>query len=69
MKNGLSGGRLSFFITPRIHGNVLAWLKPDSASQKSKQVVENILRWEEDGGKIMERDDATLDHKKEKSNG
>ncbi len=54
MKNKLSNGRLSFFFTPRIHGNVLAWVKPASESERSKRVIENILRWEDDGGPVSE---------------
>jgi hypothetical protein len=54
MKNKFSNGRLSYFFTPRIHGNVLAWVKPASESEKSKRVIENILRWEDDGGPVSE---------------
>ena len=54
MKNKFSNGRLSYFSTPRIHGNVLAWVEPASASERSKRVIENILRWEDDGGLIIE---------------
>jgi len=54
MKNKLSSGRLSYFFTPRIHGNVLAWVKPVSAAQRGRRVNENILRWEDDGGPFFE---------------
>jgi hypothetical protein len=54
MKNKFSNGRLSYLVTPRIHGNVLAWVKPASQSEKSKRVIENILRWEDDGGKVFD---------------
>ena len=55
MKNKFSTrGRLSYFFTPRIHGNVLAWVKPASNSKRSKSVIKNLLRWEEDGGLIIE---------------
>ena len=54
MKNEYSNGRLSYFFTPRIHGNVLAWITPASKSERSKQVTENILRWEDDGGPVSE---------------
>lgn len=54
MKNKFSNGKLSYFFTPRIHGNVLAWIKPASQSEKSKRVIENILRWEDDGGKVFD---------------
>jgi len=52
MKNKFSNGRLSYFFTPRIHGNVLAWIKPASESERSKRVIGNILRWEDDGGRM-----------------
>jgi hypothetical protein len=54
MKNIFSNGRLSYFFTPRIHGNVLAWVKPASESERSKHVTENILRWEDDGGQMLD---------------
>jgi hypothetical protein len=52
MKNKSSNDRLSYFFTPRIHGNVLAWTKPASESERSKRAIENILRWEDDGGRM-----------------
>jgi hypothetical protein len=61
MKNKFSNSRLSYFFTPRIHGNVLAWVKPASESERSKRAIENILRWEDDGGKIIETDHLMLD--------
>ena len=54
MKNRVSNARLSYSFTPRIHGNVLAWVKPASKSERSKPVIENILRWEDDGGPVAE---------------
>ena len=61
MKNNFYKGGLSYFLTPRIHGNVLAWVKPAYESEKSKGVLENILRWEDDGGKIIENNYSMLD--------
>jgi hypothetical protein len=61
MKNRFSNGSLSYFFTPRIHGNVLAWVKPAFESERSKGVIENILRWEDDGGKMIEINYSTLD--------
>ena len=29
-------------------------VKPASESEKSKRVIENILRWEDDGGKMLD---------------
>ena len=54
MKNKFSHGRLSYFFTPRIHGNVLAWVKPASAAERGRRVNENVLRWEDDGGPVFE---------------
>jgi hypothetical protein len=54
MKNKPSSSRLSYFFAPRIHGNVLAWVKPASESEKSQQIFENIQRWEDDGGGIVD---------------
>jgi CBS domain-containing protein len=54
MKNKFSNGRLSYFLTPRIHGNVLAWVRPASAAERGQRVNENILRWEDDGGPAFE---------------
>ena len=59
MKNRVSNGRLSYSFTPRIHSNVLAWVKPASKSEKSKSVIENILRWEDDGGKMLDPGNRT----------
>jgi len=61
MKNKPSNGRLSYFFTPRIHGNVLAWVKPASESEKSKRIIENIQRWEDDGGRVMDELASTVE--------
>jgi hypothetical protein len=54
MKNQYSKGRSSYFLRPRIHANIFAWNKPPSKPERSKQVTENILRWEDDGGLVIE---------------
>jgi hypothetical protein len=54
MKNEYSNSSLSYFFRPRMHGNVLAWNKPASKPEGSKQVTENIMRWEDDGGPVSE---------------
>jgi hypothetical protein len=54
MKNEYSNSRLSYFFTPRIHSNVFAWNRPASKSERSKQLTENTLRWEDDGGPVSE---------------
>ena len=60
MKTKFSSGRLFYFFTPRIHGNVLAWIKPASAAQSGRRVNENILRWEDDGGPVFETGSSFL---------
>ena len=37
--------------------------------ERSKGVLANILRWEDDGGKITEISDSMFDRNKEKLNG
>jgi len=54
MKNENSKDKLSYFSTPRIHGNVFAWNKPVSQAEPGRQVPENIQRWEDDGGPVSE---------------
>lgn len=60
------------FFTQRIHGkdpgNLLELVRPDPELERSKGVLENILRWEDDGGKIIETNHSTLDQKREKAN-
>jgi hypothetical protein len=55
MKNKYSNERLSYSLMPRIHGNVFAWNKPASKAERSRQVSENIQRWEDDGGPVSEK--------------
>jgi hypothetical protein len=54
MKNGTSNDTWSYIFMRRIHGNVFAWNEPASKSERSKQITENILRWEDDGGPVTE---------------
>ena len=54
MKNEYSNDRFSYFLRPRIHGNVFTWNKPASKAERSKQAPENIRRWEDDGGPVIE---------------
>jgi len=55
MKNKFSNRRrFSYFFTPRVHSNVLAWGKPASDWERNKSVMKNLLRWEDDGGLIIE---------------
>jgi hypothetical protein len=61
MKNKPSSSRLSYYFAPRIHGNVLAWVKLASESEKSKRTIENIQRWEDDGGRVMDELVSTVE--------
>lgn len=54
MKNKNSKDKLSYFSKPRLHANVLAWNKSVSKSETSRQGIENIMRWEDDGGPVSE---------------
>lgn len=54
MKHKFFNGRLSYFFTPRIHNNVLTWVKPASELEGRTRVIENLLRWEDDGGPVYE---------------
>mgnify|MGYP003482436650 FL=1 len=54
---------LPYFFMQRIHGNDPGNL-PELA--RSNGVLENILRWEDDGGKIIEINHSTLDQKRKK---
>lgn len=58
MRNKFSNGRLSYFLTPRIHGNVIAWLKPssqwESEWEKAETMIKDILRWADDGGRTLD---------------
>ena len=42
--------------------------RPDPELERSKGVLENILRWEDDGGKIIEINHVTLDQKRKEPN-
>jgi len=57
---------LPYFFTQRIHdsesGNLLEL-------ERSKGILENILRWEDDGGKIIETNQLMLDQKRKNING
>ena len=61
-----------YFFTQQIHdqdaGNLLALARSDPELQRKKGVLKNILRWEDDGGKIIEVDHSKLDEKRRKNN-
>lgn len=58
MRNKFSNGRLSYFLTPRIHGNVIAWVKPSSPweteSEKAETRIQDILRRADDDGRMLD---------------
>ena len=50
---------LPYFFTQGTHvtepdNKMLALVGPDSESQRSKVALENILRWEDDGGQMLD---------------
>ncbi len=60
MKNKSLKPGLTYFFGQHIHGKVLAWVKPASASEIGKRVIEDILRWEDDGGPVYETGNPLL---------
>ena len=56
---------LPYFFMQRIHDNDPGNL-PEL--ERSKGVLENILRWEDDGGKIIEINHATPGQKRKEPN-
>ena len=63
---------LPYFFAQRLRGkdpdNQLELLRPDPELERSKGVLENILRWEDDGGKIIEISYSMLDRQRNKPN-
>jgi len=55
MKNRTSGSRLPFIFPYRIHGKVTnkTPILIKSPLKKTKTEIETILRWEDDGGQIL----------------
>jgi hypothetical protein len=59
MKNKSLKLRLSYFFRKRIHGkdssdNMPELVKPESEGERTKSVIEDILRWADDGGQISQ---------------
>ncbi len=58
MKNISSQRELSYFFTQQIHGKDSnknpELVKPESESEITEGVLDNILRWEDDGGPVFE---------------
>ena len=67
MRNKFSNGRLSYFLSPRIHGNVIAWVKPSSQWEteweKADTMIKDILRWADDGGRMLDLRNRTAKSK------
>ena len=65
MKNKLLERGLSYFFTLRIHGkssgNIFELLRPDTEARRSKSVLENILRWADEGGPMLGPGSSTID--------
>lgn len=55
MRTKFANGRLTYFLTPRIHGNVIAWVKPSSQWEKAETTIKDILRWADDGGRMLDQ--------------
>jgi hypothetical protein len=49
-------------------GKLLELARPDPELRRKIGVLKNILRWEDDGGKIIEIDHSTLDQKRKNTN-
>jgi hypothetical protein len=61
MKNRSFDDGLTYFFSRRIHGrdasnNMLESLKPESEWDRTENVMEDILRWADDGGKMLDID-------------
>jgi hypothetical protein len=61
MKNRSFDDGLTYFFSRRIHGrdssnDMHELAKPESESEKTESVIEDILRWADDGGKMLDID-------------
>jgi hypothetical protein len=59
MKNGSFDDGLTYFFSQRIHGrgssnNMLELAKPESEWDRTENVIEDILRWADDGGQMLD---------------
>lgn len=59
MKNKSSNRRGLSYFRQRIHGkdssdNMLELEKPESARERTESVLENILRWADEGGQMLD---------------
>jgi hypothetical protein len=63
MKNKSLKLGLTYFFRQHIHGkessgNILRVVKPESKRERTKSVIEDILRWADDGGQKINLDNA-----------
>jgi hypothetical protein len=59
MKNNSFDDGLTYFFSRRIHGrdssnNMLELAKPESEWERTESVIEEILRWADDGGQMLD---------------
>ena len=59
MKNRSFDDGLTYFFSRRIHGrdpskDMLELAKPESEWEETESVIEDILRWADDGGQILD---------------
>jgi hypothetical protein len=58
MKNKSFKQRFSDFLTQRLHGrnrnSTNKLVKPDSERELTRSVIEDILRWADDGGQMLD---------------
>ncbi|HUE97739.1 MAG TPA: hypothetical protein VMN99_00715 [Anaerolineales bacterium] len=64
MKNKLMELGLSYFLRQRTHGrdssdNMPELVKPESERERAISVMEDILRWADDGGQMLGPDNRT----------
>jgi hypothetical protein len=63
MKNKSLKLGLTYFFRQHIHGNdssgnLLGLVKPESERERTESVIEDILRWADDGGQKIDLDSA-----------
>jgi len=59
MKNNSFDDGLTYFFSQRIHGRDLSnnrpeWAEPESEWERTESVMEDILRWADDGGQVLD---------------
>ena len=59
MKNESFDDGLTYFFSQRIHGrdlsnNLPEWAEPESEWERTESAMEDILRWADDGGPVLD---------------